>query len=477
MTAKGFSLVEVMVALGITGAIALGVMKISEQGSKAAKQTQSKFEIAQTQAEVISVLSNRTACTNTLGGAGVDLAGLIGGTSKSLPVIKSQNNTDFIGPFPTQRKDIRIESLVLSGWDDVDKIANAKVTYTYKMGPSSTTTRDFNFRVSFDMDPTQTNIMNGCVARAAQTSIDPKEICTSVVGLDSLGNAYWDGAQCEFARASCEKIGRTWNSVTSACDISAAEKLSIKKLECDERQGVLLQGTKMWHWNFSGALTYIPCTENHIKTNQQCFCKTQFRRKYSLGLSGTTETGGAGGQMKKINLQGWKFNVISDVFIVPNLIPNRPTGIRYTKITMSTGIENLSGTTRHYGGAIGCYSPSQSLSTDTSWVPDKNSSAFTSSYAAGNNYAFLIWMGFSSGGSYDGLITDVDSGGFLYPTIADSVREKTISITQTRPLAPGDKCVLEVYTHGSNHDVRVGGVGIHITQYTDDSQFSYDLEQ
>lgn len=99
MRMRGFSLVEVMVALGITGAIALVVMKVSEQGNKSAKQTQSKIEITQTQAEIMSMLSNRAACTHTLGGAGNNLSDLMGGATRTLSVIKSQTNNNFIGRF------------------------------------------------------------------------------------------------------------------------------------------------------------------------------------------------------------------------------------------------------------------------------------------------------------------------------------------------------------------------------------------
>lgn len=476
MRMRGFSLVEVMVALGVTGAIALVVMKVSEQGNKSAKQTQSKIEITQTQAEIISMLSNRVACTHTLGGAGNNLSDLMSGATRTLSVIKSQTNNNFIGPIPVQRNNIKIESFTINGWDNVDKMANATLNYTYRLGPESSVSRSFNFKVSFDMDSVQPNLMKGCVARAAQTTIDPKEICYSVVGVDSNGVAYWDGAQCEFARAACEKIGRTWNAGTSVCEISPKEKLNIKTLECSTRKGVMVKGTQMWHWGFSGAMTYDECTEDDIKTNKQCFCKTQFRRNYSLGVTAPTETGGAGGQMKRITLNGWKFNVVSRVFTVPNLIPNRPTGVRYTKISMGIGIENLSGVNQHYGAGIGCYSPSQYLYTDTTWIPSSSSSDFYTTYGSSSGPGFLVWMGFSSGGNYDGLETLTDTGNVLYPPIGSSIREKSMSLTQRRPLTPGDKCVMVIYSHNANHDIRVGGVSIQLTQYTDESQFSYDQE-
>jgi prepilin-type N-terminal cleavage/methylation domain-containing protein len=478
MFRKGFSLVEVMVALGVTAAIAMVVMKVSEQGSKSAKQTQSKMEITQTQAEIISMLSNRAACTYTMGGAGSDISDLVSGGTRDLTIIKSQNNNNFIGPIPTQRNNIQIEKFFLAGWDNVDKMANASVNYTYRLGHTNTVSRSFNFKISFDVDSTQPTLMNGCVARAAQTSIDPKEICYTVVGLDATGAAYWDGSQCEFARASCEKIGRTWNAMTSVCEISDEEKLSIKKIECDTRKGVFVKGTQMWHWGFSGAMTYNECTANDIKTNKQCFCKTEFRRNYSLAPDAPTEAGGAGGQMKKILLNGWRFNVASKVFTIPRLIPNRPTGVRYTKISMRIGIENLSGANQWYTAGIGCYAPAQSLYTDTTWIPSNSSSDYYTTYGSSSGPGFLVWMGFSSGGNnYDALETLDDSGTILIPPIGSSIREQSLSITQRRPLAPGDKCVMVVYTHNNNHEVRLGGVSIQLTQYTDESQFSYDQEQ
>ena len=64
---SGFSIVEITVAMGLLGALSLGVMKIMENSQKAAKNIENKDEISQFQNEINDILKNPNNCEATLG--------------------------------------------------------------------------------------------------------------------------------------------------------------------------------------------------------------------------------------------------------------------------------------------------------------------------------------------------------------------------------------------------------------------------
>lgn len=66
-TISGFSILELMVGLGISAATALVVMKITDNANKASKDIQTKDDIIQFQHELNQILSNPTNCELNLG--------------------------------------------------------------------------------------------------------------------------------------------------------------------------------------------------------------------------------------------------------------------------------------------------------------------------------------------------------------------------------------------------------------------------
>ena len=63
----GFSLVELTVAMGLLGALSVGVMKLMENSNKAAKTIESKDEILQITNQINDILRNPNNCEATLG--------------------------------------------------------------------------------------------------------------------------------------------------------------------------------------------------------------------------------------------------------------------------------------------------------------------------------------------------------------------------------------------------------------------------
>jgi prepilin-type N-terminal cleavage/methylation domain-containing protein len=69
---NGFSLPEVMMALGLLGAVSLGVMKLMENSSKASKNIEIKDQMIQVQREVSDILSNPNNCEASLHSKTID---------------------------------------------------------------------------------------------------------------------------------------------------------------------------------------------------------------------------------------------------------------------------------------------------------------------------------------------------------------------------------------------------------------------
>lgn len=65
---NGMSIVEVMVALGLLGAISLGVMKVMENSQKASKNLKTTDDILQITNEINAILSNPLNCQRTFSG-------------------------------------------------------------------------------------------------------------------------------------------------------------------------------------------------------------------------------------------------------------------------------------------------------------------------------------------------------------------------------------------------------------------------
>ena len=60
---RGFSLIEIMVAVGLASGISLGVMKITQTTAKSVKKNQQDFEISLLMSTVSSSLKDENSCS------------------------------------------------------------------------------------------------------------------------------------------------------------------------------------------------------------------------------------------------------------------------------------------------------------------------------------------------------------------------------------------------------------------------------
>lgn len=502
MNDRGFSLIGAMAGLGIAGALAVGVMKISQMGNKSAKQIHSRTEITQVHSELLSVLSDRNACRNTLlATGGNNLTSLMAGQERQLNSIKTKNNGDYIASFPTQRGGIHLEEVKLSDWDSLEQTARASVKYRYILSSNESVTRDLSFSMSFEMDPNNPNIMQSCVSRAAQMATDAKVICDAVAGADANGESYFQNGSCQFARASCEKIGRVWDEVNSLCQISEFEQLRTKMVACSNQGGYLVKlidqpstQTSIADHGAYNITTHIEkCSDEDMNANPSpCFCKTEFHDYKRNGFANSlyiyaAPTTGFDNSILRIDIKGAKWNVISHPYTIPNLLTGR-TGKRFMRIQMKARIENHSSMPSWYQTNIGCYRVNGPHNTTQTSHPSINSQNGNSVYTGGARYNtddFLQMPG-KSFNSYEtrptiyaattGSLSSLSGTPWAnshIPVENRDVRDTLITHTEYGYYEPGDRCVLLLYSHVADH--KLGLVNSHstiyVTQFTDDSKF------
>ena len=199
---QGFSIVEIMVALGLLAVIALVVMKISDNANKASKDIQTKDDILQFQHELNQILSSATNCEVNLGGArrgqtvfGTGVSHLVQGNS----ILKYPAVTDIrIQQTQTHISRARILNVDLNSSignnaivdlevtfrkpDNRNRIGAVEVNRVIKLGASLC-------RRDFITAPDMNGVRLNCNGQNQQLVEGPHDVSTPTVSL------FW--AQCE----------------------------------------------------------------------------------------------------------------------------------------------------------------------------------------------------------------------------------------------------------------------------------------
>jgi len=80
---KGFSLIEIMVAVGLVGIVSMAIMQMLENMNKSVKHTETKMDLDVKQKNIEALLINESSCTKTFTSPSVSLLGI--GSVKILP--------------------------------------------------------------------------------------------------------------------------------------------------------------------------------------------------------------------------------------------------------------------------------------------------------------------------------------------------------------------------------------------------------
>lgn len=229
---KGFSLAEVLVGMGLAGALALVIMKTVDMGTSAQKQLENKDEIHQLYGEVAGVLADRPACTQTFSPLLKEIKNWKEFKPLEVKEIRTKDNA-VVFSLPHERSGVKLVGVKLQNYNDKINTAELLLSFTYKKDKIELT-RTKQIKMNLDI---QNDLFLGCVSSSGLLSTDPKEACDYLLGMDNDGKSYFTDADCQFARAVCEKQKREWDGV--GCTFSQDEKDKIRYESCMSLVGKL----------------------------------------------------------------------------------------------------------------------------------------------------------------------------------------------------------------------------------------------
>lgn len=206
---KGFSLLETMIAIGISTGIALVVYKVIGESEKRITFIETRDEISQVHRELVGYFTNRYTCTNTIKRSELD--GII-----------NQDGIAFFN-FPHRLGKVTVESLKIL--NQTPSLIEMQATYSYmQAGNRQSISRNFRLEASYEG-----GVFDSCISRGS-LGIDPKEACDLVAGYNADDESYFKNGKCQYAMASCEQSGRVWDTVTQKCHFST-EDLEALRIE------------------------------------------------------------------------------------------------------------------------------------------------------------------------------------------------------------------------------------------------------
>lgn len=218
---SGFSLLETMLAIGISTGTALIIYKVLGESQKGQIMVENRDDINQFHREIIGKFTNRSTCTNTL----------LEGISKGLdtfPLSKIVNEQNIpVVTIPHQQGKISLTELKVMNVDKSKNQAEIQGTYNYTIAAKTKTSHKL-FRVELSF---KENSFEGCVSRGT-LGLDPKDACDLVVGNDSNGVSYFYNGKCNFAKGACEQSGRVWNDDSLKCNFSFEDLEALRNEIC-----------------------------------------------------------------------------------------------------------------------------------------------------------------------------------------------------------------------------------------------------
>lgn len=214
---NGFSLPELMMAAALLGALSLGVMKLSQNGVEGVKRIESGSQIEEIRKEILGHLSNREACLKTFA-LFQNFSDVVAGTTKVIPSIRDRNNNVRFSAGQIFPGGAKLTSIEVKGYSAVNSTAGLYLNFEYNL--NSQKKMEKNKRLDLQLELDSSKMLLSCVAMAGVQNIDPKQLCDIVVGFDSTGASYFNSGECQFPRASCEKIGGVWDTDNNKCELS-----------------------------------------------------------------------------------------------------------------------------------------------------------------------------------------------------------------------------------------------------------------
>ena len=470
---KGFSLPELMIAAAIMGGLSLGYMKLTQNGLEGGKRIESGAQINEIKSEVLGILSNRDACYNTFNPFHNDFTDVIGGGVKSISEIRDKNNYTRFSVGQQFPGGVKLVSINVKDFNSTTNTAGLLLGFDYKLNSSTKMDKIRRFDLQLELNSKN---LDKCVALAGVQSIDPKQLCDTVVGFSASGASYFEGSECNFAKATCEKGGGVWDLTKEKCDLGNDQKLAVRDEACKASGGKFVKPVKAWHYKLSGLMDDTkPCTAADMSKPDTCYCKTMWSKFYRMG-----SVGGAFPHIQNVPLE--RNHQIGGYFTIPELFPidvgsNSVTSTdkkRFTRIRMSTKIQYARYNYTHPGvngnpwlieqdGTpfaliqfdIHCYSANtipvagapyewnlKPALTSSGWSWTQGGSSYSTSFSHLGGFGF---MGFNFNSSYqtrEAVTKRIYAAEANAPTgVVDWRNQYEVEVSTSSLLEPGDKCI------------------------------------
>jgi prepilin-type N-terminal cleavage/methylation domain-containing protein len=285
MPKNGFSLVEILVVLGLLGGLAVFMMNLSQQGTKVNKQTKSENEINSWQREISSYFTDANACKKSMleSSAGaitddlpppatpVNITKIYKKTCTSTDIDPAQYNdcTQEAYSVGLNREGVTLASMSFQDYQP-NNTAKLVLNFNYNLGPGQqmSKTRIIPLNITTISDPSPDNDFRSCSSSASNIEINPLEVCNIALGFEintPAGNnpgenPYFESGKCHFKFAS-------------------------RKEACLGQGGKFIKPLRHGNFNRNSVQTYdTACQLSDFSTSDEdiCYCKTKWSTKIDL---------------------------------------------------------------------------------------------------------------------------------------------------------------------------------------------------
>jgi prepilin-type N-terminal cleavage/methylation domain-containing protein len=124
---QGFTLVEIMVAMGISSVMMLGIMRVLDLGIKGEKRIRTNMEISQSVNEAEGIISKNTACLATLSGLTKNQSELLIGFNYDVDRIKNNNATNTYFELEKVRSGLKIVDMNIDNCSPFNYTSNRTI--------------------------------------------------------------------------------------------------------------------------------------------------------------------------------------------------------------------------------------------------------------------------------------------------------------------------------------------------------------
>lgn len=464
-SATGFSLPELMMAAAIMGVLAVGFMKLTQNGVEGGKRVEAGAQLNEVKNESVGILSNRDACINTFALSN-DFSDVMGGTPKIITSIKDKNNIIRFSSGSTYPGGVKLNSITVKDYDALKKTAGLFMDFSYNLNSAKVMQKTRRFDLQLELSG---NTLQSCVALAGVQNIDLQQLCDGVIGFDPAGASYFTSGECQFAKASCQKGGGVWDGVLEKCGLGYEQQFNVRKSACDSERGYFMRINQGWSFSIEGLTTSSMCTVADITSGKKCFCRTDFMAQIWSNPPAPTEPDSTGYPSKRLSLSGGRFNIVSPIFTLSNPFPDSDSRPRFVKMSAKIHIDNVSsdGKQKWLTMAIGCYRPGRfAYRPQLEWFPSILSSDWTTVHAVGgykfqtDDFREVLANGTQVGNTGPASLVPISRGNYFMHSGGGIY-------------LPGDKCAVMVYTHDSGVEVLVGAVNTSSQHSTLDTNYGY----